>query len=138
MSGQRVPCVGAIVRDEAGRLLLVRRGRPPSMGTWSVPGGRVEPGETVAAAVAREVAEETGLQVSVGARVGRVEREGPAGAVYVIDDFACALVGGTLRAGDDAAAARWVADSDLDALPTAPGLLDALRAWGVLSSSTAR
>ncbi|MGI8799897.1 MAG: NUDIX hydrolase, partial [Pseudonocardia sp.] len=58
-----VACVGAIVRDAAGRLLLVQRVNEPGAGRWSLPGGRVEPGETDQDAVVREVAEETGLQV---------------------------------------------------------------------------
>jgi mutator protein MutT len=60
-----VPCVGAVVHDEAGRLLLVRRGHPPNAGTWSLPGGRVEPGETLEQAVVREVREETGVAIEV-------------------------------------------------------------------------
>jgi len=60
-----IECAGAVVRDGAGRLLLVQRGRAPSAGLWSLPGGRVEPGETAAEAAAREVTEETGLVVEV-------------------------------------------------------------------------
>ena len=71
---RRVPCVGALVHDDEGRLLLVRRRNEPGAGRWSVPGGRVEPGETDADAVRREVLEETGLHVTVGLRVGTVER----------------------------------------------------------------
>ena len=67
---RRVPCVGALVHDDDGRLLVVRRGREPGRGLWSVPGGRVEPGESVGVAVEREVLEETGLHVTVGIRVG--------------------------------------------------------------------
>jgi ADP-ribose pyrophosphatase YjhB (NUDIX family) len=128
-----VPCVGAVVWDAAGRLLLVQRAREPGRGLWSLPGGRVEPGEDDAAALAREVAEETGLTVRVGALAGTVERPGPGGpggAVYAIADYVCEVTGGVLRAGDDAADARWVAD--LDSVPLTPGLLDALRGWGVL------
>ena len=78
----RIPCVGGIVRH-GGRLLLVKRGREPARGTWSVPGGRVEAGETDEQATAREVLEETGLRVVVGELVGTVERDAPAGGVYV-------------------------------------------------------
>lgn len=122
-----VPCVGAIVRDEAGRLLLVRRGHAPAAGRWSLPGGRIEPGETAEQAVAREVLEETGLLVRVGPVVGRVELDR-----YDIADHACTVEGGTLVAGDDAADARWVAVEHLEDLPLTDGLAATLRAWGVL------
>ena len=128
----RIPCAGGVVVDADGRLLLVRRGRPPAVGSWTVPGGRCEPGEEPAAACVREVAEETGLAVRVSAWVGRVERDAPGGGTYVIDDFACELVGGTLRAGDDATDARWFAVAELATLPLVPGLLEALSGWGVL------
>jgi len=75
--------VGAIIKDEAGRLLLIQRGHEPETGRWSLPGGRVEPGETDEQAVARETREETGLQVTCGALVGSVERPGLRGAVRV-------------------------------------------------------
>jgi len=127
----RVPCAGAVVRDQAGRLLLVRRGREPSRGRWSLPGGRVEAGETAADAAVREVREETGLVVVAGALVGRVERPGPAGVTYVIDDIACTVNGGQLRAGDDADDVRWVDRAELALLPLTDGLLEALTAWKV-------
>jgi 8-oxo-dGTP diphosphatase len=128
----RVPCAGAIVRDGDGRLLLIRRGHEPGRGLWSLPGGRCEPGEDAAAAAVRETYEETGLVVAAGPLVGRVERPGPGGVTYVIDDLACTVTGGTLRAGDDAAEARWVPADDLGTLPVTDGLLDALSHWGVL------
>jgi mutator protein MutT len=127
----RVSCAGAVVRDQAGRLLLVRRGREPSRGRWSLPGGRVETGETAADAAVREVREETGLDVVAGALVGRVERPGPAGVTYVIDDIACTVHGGQLRAGDDADDVRWVDRAELALLPLTDGLLEALTAWKV-------
>ena len=134
MSGRagRVACAGAIVLDGAGRLLLIRRGREPGRGLWSLPGGRCEPGEDAAAAAVRETYEETGLEVTAGRLVGRVERPGPGGITYLIDDLACTVTGGTLRAGDDADDARWIGAAELTALPVTEGLLEALTRWGVL------
>ncbi|GAA3943295.1 NUDIX domain-containing protein [Actinomadura viridis] len=127
----KVRCVGGIAQDGSGRLLMIRRGRAPSAGLWSLPGGRVEPGEGDEEAVVREMREETGLEVSVGALVGTVERPGADGVTYEIHDYAVTALGGTLRAGDDAADARWVTPAELRALPTAPGVLEALREWGI-------
>jgi len=125
--------VGAVVvRPSDGHLLLVRRGRPPAQGRWSLPGGRVERGESERQAVVREAAEETGLVVSVGPLVGRVDRDGPSGETYDIADYACVVEGGTLRAGDDAADVRWVDASTLRDLETSDGLVEALTAWGVV------
>ena len=129
---RRVPCAGAIVRDGAGRLLLIRRGQEPGRGLWSLPGGRCEPGEDAAAAAVREAYEETGLVVTAGALVGRVERPGPGGVTYVIDDLACTVTGGTLRAGDDADEVRWAGPAELATLPVTDGLLAALTRWGVV------
>jgi ADP-ribose pyrophosphatase YjhB (NUDIX family) len=124
--------VGAIISDDSRRLLLVRRGRPPGEGLWSVPGGRVEPGESDAEAVVREVAEETGLVVAVGPPAGTVERPGPGGVVYEIRDYLAEVVGGVLVPGDDAADARWFDPGELPRLPLTPGLLDALTGWGII------
>jgi 8-oxo-dGTP diphosphatase len=122
-----VACVGGLAYDEAGRLLLVQRANEPGRGLWSVPGGRVEPGEDDAAALVREMFEETGLQVTPGALVGRVVR-GP----YGIADYRCTVVSGPLRAGDDALDARFVDRAAMAALPLVDGLLDALAEWDAL------
>jgi 8-oxo-dGTP diphosphatase len=113
-------------------MLLIQRGQEPSVGRWSVPGGRCRARESTAVACVREVAEETGLRVRVTRLAGRVERAGSAGTVYDIEDFVCVLEGGTLAAGDDAADAMWATRADLDALPLVPGLLEALREWDCL------
>jgi 8-oxo-dGTP diphosphatase len=132
MTGRRIPCVGAIVRDDEGRLLLIQRGHEPEAGRWSLPGGRVEPGESDAQALAREMLEETGLIVTPGPLVGAVERPGTGDTVLDIRDYAATVTGGTLAAGDDAAAARWVAPGDLTSFPLTTGLAGILRSWGVL------
>jgi ADP-ribose pyrophosphatase YjhB (NUDIX family) len=120
-----VVAVAAIVFDEAGRVLLVRRGRPPGEGLWTVPGGKLEPRERLADAVVREVREETGLEVECGSLVAVVERQGDTWH-FVILDYRATLVGGTLRAADDASDARWVDAAELAALPTTEGLLDVI------------
>jgi ADP-ribose pyrophosphatase YjhB (NUDIX family) len=117
-----VACVGGIAHDLAGRVLLVLRGREPGRGLWSIPGGRIEVGETPEQAVIREMREETGLEVEVGELVGRVVR-----GRYDIADYACTAVGGALQAGDDAVACRWVSDDELDALALVEGVAEFLR-----------
>jgi ADP-ribose pyrophosphatase YjhB (NUDIX family) len=124
--------VGAIVVGDDGRLLLIKRGHEPGAGLWSLPGGRVEPGETDEQAVIREVAEETGLAVRPGRLAGSLRRPGPGGAVFDIRDYCATVTGGVLAAGDDAADARWVDPAGLAALPLTEGLLDLLTEWGVL------
>jgi ADP-ribose pyrophosphatase YjhB (NUDIX family) len=129
----RIEAVGAVVTDPEGRLLLVLRGREPSAGLWSIPGGKVEAGETLAEAVRREVAEETGLTVEVGAQAGTVERPTTDGGVYVIHDFVATPVGDAVpRAGDDADEAGWFTATEARALDCVPGLLEALEEWGLL------
>ena len=132
MSSRRIPCVGAIIRDQAGRLLLIQRGHDPEAGRWSLPGGRIEPGETDAEALVREMLEETGLTVEPGPLVGAVERPGPAGTVLDIRDYAATVTGGTLRPGDDAADTSWVPPADVPDWPLTTGLAETLRSWGVL------
>ncbi len=110
--------VGGVVID-GDRVLLVRRGRPPLQGEWSLPGGGVEVGETLEAAVAREVREETGLAVTVGALLDVLDRiqlgdDRRVDYHFVILDYLCTPAGGTMAPGSDAADARWVSASDLD------------------------
>lgn len=123
--------VGAIAFDADGRVLLVQRARQPGRGLWTVPGGRVELGESLRDAVAREVREETGLEVTVGDLVEVIERviRDDAGAVayhYVIHDYLVSVSGGELCAADDAGDARWCDDDEVAALPLTGGLLPVL------------
>jgi ADP-ribose pyrophosphatase YjhB (NUDIX family) len=126
--------VGAVVTDGQGRLLMIRRGHEPGAGLWSIPGGRIEPDETDAEALVREMLEETGLAVEVGALLGSVQRPGLNGDVIDIRDYAASVIGGRLRPGDDATDARWVAIGDLHSLQITEGLIEALTSWGVLGT----
>jgi len=124
--------VGAVIKDDQGRLLLIKRGHAPGAGLWSLPGGRIEPGETDTEALVREMREETGLVIDPGQLIGTVRRPARDGAVFDIRDYAATVTGGTLRPGDDAADARWVAASELESLPITEGLVEALTGWGAL------
>lgn len=122
-----VRCVGGITFDRAGRLLVIRRARDPGRGLWSLPGGRVERGETDHAALIREMLEETGLRVVPTTLAGTVVR-GP----YEIYDYLCEVRGGTLRPGDDADDARWVDADEFGTLGITEGLAETLGGWGYL------
>ncbi len=142
----RVPCVGVVVLDEQRRLLVVRRANEPSRGLWSIPGGRVEQGESLQDAAIREAREETGLEILVEAELGRVEVPGPDGIVYAVTDFVATVApvapvdtaGASTAppmavAGDDADEVRWASRTELTDLPTSPGLIETLAAWDVWS-----
>lgn len=127
-----VCAVAAMVFDAERRVLVIQRGAPPAAGLWSLPGGKVEAGETLVQAVAREVAEETGLVVEVGPLACVVERIGE-GFHYVILDYLARPTGGSLVAGSDARSARFVNDDELAALPHTDGLRSAVAAARDLS-----
>lgn len=103
--------VGAVVVSD-GRVLLIRRGREPLKGHWTLPGGLLELGESLSMGVVREVMEETGLEVEpleLVELVDRIHREGERVRYhYVIADYLCRVLGGTLQAASDADAVRWV------------------------------
>ena len=125
--------MGAVIKDGSGRLLLIKRGHEPGKGLWSIPGGRIEAGESDAAALVREVREETGLVVAPGRLIDSVLRPSGSGdSVFDIRDYAASVIGGALVAGDDADDAVWAGPAELDTLPLAAGLLDALRSWGAV------
>jgi 8-oxo-dGTP diphosphatase len=125
-------CVGAVV-TRGDELLLVRRGRGPGLGRWSVPGGRVEGGETLVEAVIREVREETGLDVVCGEALGWVERIADTDHFVIIDFHAVPDdPDAPLRAGDDAAEAAWVARHLVTELDLVDGLAEFLADHGVI------
>jgi len=126
--------VGAIVID-GNRVLLVRRGIPPSRGLWAIPGGGVEIGETLAAAAEREILEETGIRIEAGRPVYTfdfIERDdsGNVRFHYVIVDLAARYLKGEVRAADDAADARWLTWEELRDLPVSRNTLRVLREIG--------
>jgi 8-oxo-dGTP diphosphatase len=117
-----VVAVGLVARDRRGRLLLVERGHPPHKGRWSLPGGRVEGGETLAAAAARELREETGLEATVGEIAGVVERIAEGYHYLIVDLWAELPDDATPVAAADAAGARLVRLDELPLYPLSPGL----------------
>jgi len=120
--------VGAVVWDGA-RVLLERRGQPPAQGSWAIPGGLVELGETAEDAVRREVLEECGIEIAVGPILGLfepIERDADNRIRYhfTIIDFLAHYRSGALQAGDDAADVRWVPPADLPQYALNPATRD--------------
>ena len=134
--------IGAIIFEDQDRILMVERAGNPLKGYWSLPGGLVETGETLETAVKREILEETGLQVEPQQMFELFERimhdaQGQAEYHYVLLDYLCKVVGGTLQAGDDVSRAEWVRREDLPSLLITEGTLDVIeRAYSARRSCT--
>jgi 8-oxo-dGTP diphosphatase len=112
--------VGAVIWNENGEIVLIRRGQAPRRGDWSIPGGKLEWGESVKEGLLREVREETALRVEITGLIDVVDSltrdaSGNVAHHYVLIDFSARHVGGTLAAGADAADARWVRFDDIGA-----------------------
>jgi 8-oxo-dGTP diphosphatase len=143
MTKAPICAVGAIILHR-GTILLVQRDREPASGTWSLPGGRVELGESLNEALEREVREETGLEIEIDGLAGIAERILPddSGAIehhFVICDFYARAKGGTdAQAADDARDSRWFPVGELTTLDLAPGLLEFLRDRGILEGRRPR
>jgi 8-oxo-dGTP diphosphatase len=131
VAGRPELCVGAIAVDE-DLILLVRRGRSPAQGVWSVPGGRVEAGETLAEAVVRELYEETGLTGVCEGLVGWVERIVEDHHYVILDFSVTVLSSADPVAGDDAAEAAWVPLGEVADLTLAEGLAEFLHDHDIL------
>jgi 8-oxo-dGTP diphosphatase len=119
MDNSPVVGVGAVITNDRGEVVLIRRGGPPRAGQWSIPGGKLEWGERVTDAVQREIREETGLVIAIERLIDVVDliTRDDAGHIlrhYVLIDFKAVHAGGELFAGSDAAEARWVHPSLLD------------------------
>jgi ADP-ribose pyrophosphatase YjhB (NUDIX family) len=135
-----MPLVGAAaaVFDEAGRVLLVQRGRPPRMGQWGLPGGMLELGERLADAAAREVSEECGVEIAIGGIAGVFEpvtydEQGRIEYHYVVIDFWARHVSGEPQPGDDAANVAWATMEEIDGYQLMPEsrqvVMDAHALW---------
>jgi 8-oxo-dGTP diphosphatase len=122
--------VGAVI-VHAGRVLLVKRGNPPLMGEWSIPGGVLEVGESVREAAIREAREETGLVVEPGDLLGAYDRvvrheDGRVQYHYVLIDFLCKWVREEISVGSDAIDVRWFRREELSELKLAEDTLDVI------------
>lgn len=132
------PLVGVgvvVIRD--GRVLLVRRGKPPGKGSWAIPGGLVKLGETLRKAAEREIAEETGLHIKAGEPVYTFDivhrdRQGRVQYHYVIVDLRAEYVSGQIRPADDVDDAGWFAPAELAGIEISPHTLGLLKKLGLI------
>ena len=117
--------VGAVIFNNEGKVLLVKRKNPPNKGSWAIPGGKVKYGETLEEAVKREIKEETNLDVKVKEPLAIVEiiKEG---FHYVIIDFICEIIGGEVKASSDAEEAKFFSIEEIKELKTSPTTIEML------------
>lgn len=122
-----------MIKDDRGRFLLVLRRNEPQAGTWTIPGGKVESGESLSAAVVREAFEETGLRVRCGRQLWVVDLPDGTGGSYEVHDFAATVDSpdDRPRAGDDAADAAWFTAEQMLTMSLTDALVDHLRRAGV-------
>lgn len=132
------PAVGAIIIKD-GQILLIKRGSDPSYGKWSVPGGHIELGETMEAALKREVMEEVGIDVKINRLAGvydLIVQDGENITYhYVLIEFFADTVSGNIKAGSDALECRWVPLTKIDEFDLTPTVIECLRENNLMQSS---
>lgn len=131
-SSAPIQAASCIIKDEFDRLLLIKRANPPQQGRWSLPGGRVEEGESLEAAAVREVSEETGLSVTIVRRLGSANLGIDEGYDYQVHHFLAQVISGTVQAGDDAADVGWFSTEALGCLDLSTDLMKYLAPYQVL------
>ncbi|MGR9363649.1 NUDIX hydrolase (plasmid) [Rhizobium leguminosarum] len=135
---QPILAASAVIQDSTGRFLLVQRANPPEQGHWTLPGGRVDPGETLAEAAIREVYEETSVTIRVVRELGQLTVPDGKGGLYEIHDFLAELVSGEAIAGDDAADVGWFSPDELETMTLTTDLLEYLARYGCIRNNKVR
>lgn len=128
---QPILAASAVIRENGGRFLLVQRTDPPEQGRWTLPGGRVDPGETLEQTVIREVYEETGVAIRIIKELGQLNVPDGTGGTYEIHVFLAQWISGEAVAGDDAANVGWFRPNELGGMTLTTDLLGYLTRYGV-------
>jgi acetyl-CoA carboxylase carboxyl transferase subunit beta len=126
-----IRAASAVIRNADGDYLLVQRATPPEKGHWTLPGGRVDPGETLEQTAIREVYEETGVVIRIVRALGQLHVPDGKGGMYEIHDYLAESLSGEAIAGDDAADVGWFSAETLAELPLTTDLLKYLTRYGV-------
>jgi len=127
------PAASCVIKDKFGRFLLIKRGTPPQIGHWTIPGGRQEVGETLEETAVREVFEETGLEVRIIRKLGVLNLSMETRYRYEIHEFLAEPLAGALSAGDDAADIGWFSAQEMTQLELTQDLIHHLTDYGVYS-----